>query len=205
MKKISFSGLVLILFLTSCANKYNLLSPENRAFTTSNKDGEIELSYDYVPLRKKYAKKSYNTGVKIAAVKIKNSSLKTITYGNDFKITTAAGDEINVLTSNETFSNLKQKPASHLLYLLLSPLQLQSTKTENGITSTENIFPIGLVIGPAITIGNFITAKNANNKFEGELNKYNIYKAKIESNETKTFLVPVRSSNYPNLKIKLIK
>lgn len=204
MKKIALLSLSVIFMLTSCASKYNLLSPETASFSSVSKENGVELSYEYKQLRKKYAKKAYKTDIKIAAVKIKNTTDRVLRYGDDFRLTTSQGEYIQILSPNEVYDKLKQKPATHLLYLLLSPLQLQKSETDSyGYTETENIFPIGLILGPGIAAGNFIAAKNANNKFEDEIQKYSVFNQQIAPNETKTFLVPLSHYNYPNLKIKL--
>lgn len=101
------------------------------------------------------------------------------------------------MDSQATFKTLKQSVASHLFYLLLTPVSIYRTETSNGFTETENIFPIGLILGPGIAGGNMIAAGSANKKFNQELMDYNI------NGETKFGLIGIRSKSYDALMLKM--
>ena len=209
MKKIAMLSVILItLFLTSCASSYTALHPETASFSSVEKnENGINVSYEYLTLKKKYAKKADKKDIRTVSVKIENNTDKAITYDSDFKLTTSGNEYLSVLHPNEVYENVKQKPGTHFLYLLLAPIQLQKTTTDpyTGFTETENIFPIGLVLGPAIALGNFFTAKSANTKFKNEIDQYSIYNSPIAPGESKTFLIAIRHSNYPSIRAQLIK
>ena len=60
---------------------------------------------------------------------------------------------------------LEQNTPIYLLYLLLSPLQLTKTENNGFETKTTPFFPIGLILGPGISIGNMIVSSTANKNF----------------------------------------
>ena len=183
------------------------MSPKTANYTSKAKsvDG-IEVSYTYNPLRKKYRKYAERKDVKVVSVKIKNHTPSPIKLGRDFNLVSSSGNSLLLINSDRVYDEIKQKPATHLLYLLLSLIQLQRTTTnEFGQTETENIFPIGLIIGPGLAIGNFITANEANTKFKKELIEYDITNREIQPNEEVFGLISIRSADYPNIQAKLIK
>lgn len=96
-----------------------------------------------------------------------------------------------------TRNALKQSVPSHLLYLLLSPLTL----SVNG----SDPFPVGLILGPAISGGNMIAAGSANKDFYNELSQYDILYRDINPGETVYGLVGFSNMNYAPLSIKLIE
>lgn len=200
------SGVIIALFLTSCASTYKNLNPETANFSSTEKnENGINVSYEYLTLKKKYAKKANKKDIRTVAIKIENTTDKTITYNSDFKLATTGNEYLSVLHPNDTYDNIRQKPGTHFWYLLLSFIQLQKTSTNSyGYTETENIFPIGLIIGPGIALGNFFTAKSANTKFKNEIDQYNIYNTPIAPGESKTFLIAIRHSNYPSIKAQVI-
>jgi hypothetical protein len=76
-------------------------------------------------------------------------------------------------------------------------MQLTSS---NGSSSSS--VPIGLVIGPGITIGNMAVAASANADFFAELNANYVFR-NIENGQTKYALLGFRDIGFESLKIKL--
>jgi hypothetical protein len=144
------------------------------------------------------------------AVKITNNSSKDIIFGTDFKLAYTSGTDITLVETERMFTTLKQKPLSHLLYLLLYlllpvVLNVGTTTTSNGfVTTTQpaNSFPIGLLLGPAIAGGNVIVASTANKNFKNDLMKHNLVGKTIKTGETVYGLVGLYSNSYDSIKIK---
>lgn len=197
------------LFLTSCANKYELLRPEQAYYQSINKENGIEVSYKYNSLRKKYRKYAQKNDIKIISIKIKNTTDKDLIVGTDFTFTTYENGQLNLLAPQESLKTIKQKPASHLLYLLLTPVTLNKNETsEQGpftVTESKPIFPIGLILGPAISLGNMVTANKANKTFLQELESENLINKKIKKGETVYGLITIRQNDYPSIKASLLK
>ncbi len=199
MKKIIYIFLVAI--LSSCASKYNLLQPElaNYNTNTSINDG-IEISYEHNSLNKNYGKKANQKDIRIVSVKIKNNRKEAIQQGKDFKLVSSSDNNLLIIPPHEVFVSIKQRPASHLLYLLLTPLKLfRNQVNEYGVPESEEIFPIGYILGPAISIGNMVAASNANKKLNEELKLYDIQNTVINPGQTVYGLVGIRSFGFPNI------
>ena len=146
--------LLAIVSVTSCASSYKTIKPNDIAYVSSETTGDVKLEYKYELLHKKYEKKETKKGVKLVAVKITNNSNQDLTFGRDLTLEYANGNEIHIMEKDKVFKTLKQHPATHLFYLLLTPLNLYTTKTnEYGIQEETSSFPIGLIIGPALAGG----------------------------------------------------
>ena len=194
--------LLAIVSVTSCASSYKTIKPDNIAYISSETTGDVKLEYKYELLHKKYEKKETNKGVKLVAVKITNNSNQDLTFGRDLTLEYANGNEIHIMEKDKVFKALKQHPATHLFYLLLTPLNLYTAKTnEYGMQEETSSFPIGLIIGPALAGGNLLTASSANKKFKNELEEFSIHGTTIKSGETKVGLIGIRSESFEALKL----
>ncbi len=196
-----------ILLLSSCAGKYALIKPAETNFTSRGKE-KINFSYKYEVLKiagnRKYVKKEGKKGIRLVALKISNHTPDSITFQKDFTIL-ADYNEVDILPTKTVYDELKQIVPLYLLYLLLTPTTLSKTETRNGITTSENIFPIGLIIGPGIAAGNMIAAGSANSKFEEELRKHELHNKTIAPGETAYALIGIREAGFRPLHLKTIK
>ena len=196
--------LTAIVSLTSCASRLQTIKPNDIAYVSAETTEDVKLEYKYELLHKKYEKKETKKGVKLVAVKITNNSGRDLTFGRDLTLEYANGNEIHIMENDKVFKTLKQHPATHLFYLLLTPINLYTTKTnEYGVQEETGSFPIGLIIGPALAGGNLLTASSANKKFKNELGDFNIHGTTIKSGETKAGLIGIRSKSFEALKLKL--
>lgn len=191
------------LFLSSCATGYKMIEPNSLNYLSVKEDNGVKFEYKYDLLNKKYSKKEEKKGMRVVAVKVTNNSGRDLTFGDDLKLSYENGNIIYIMDSERVLKTLRQKTATYLLYLLLTPMNLTTTETNNGITETNTIFPIGLVVGPAITGINMITAGSANKKFRQELEMYNINGETIKDGETKVGLIGIRSDTYDALMLKM--
>ncbi len=189
--------------LMSCASGYKMINPESIKYVSNTMSDNIKLEYKYDLLHKKYAKKELKKGVKLLAVKITNDSDRDLTFGKDIKLTYENGNEILVMESANAFKTLKQSTASYLWYLLLTPVNLYTTKTTNGFQQETSSTPIGLVAGPGLAIGNMIASGSANKKFKTELLKYNVNGSSIGKGETVYGLIPIRTTSFDAIKLKV--
>ena len=200
--------LVAVTIMTGCASKYTKLNPETMNYLSKSSENNIVLEYKYNTLEKKYLKKELKYGVKTVSVKITNNSEKDIVLGTDFKFTYENGNEVSLLEADYVFKTLKQSPTSYLWYLPLSFLQLYTgtTTTQNsGYYNTETkTFPIGLIIGPGLTLGNMIAAGDANKNFKNDLTEFDIINKPIKKGETIYGIIGLRTNQYDSIKIKTI-
>lgn len=190
--------------LNSCASRYKTIQPTTLNYISNNTLNGVTLEYKYDLLDKKYAKKETKKGIRLVAVKVKNNTEKDLVFGKDIKLNSENGNELYLLENERTFKSLKQSPTSYLFYLLLSPIQFFTTKTNSyGMTEQTSSTPIGLIIGPGLALGHMIVASNANKKFKTELNDYNINGKMIKKGETAFGLISFQSDNYDAIKIKV--
>lgn len=191
---------VIILTVSGCAQRYYAIEPSRFVYTTSNDTGAITLNYKYdvVHERKntKMWKKEMKYNIKLVAVKITNNTDKVVSIGNNIAFYNGSS-QVYPIDQIAVKDYLKQSVPSHLWYLLLSPITL----TING----SSPIPIGLILGPGISLGNMLVASNANKKFSNELIQYDIINKEINPGETVYGLVGFRNLEYGTLSLKLIK
>ena len=197
--------LLIIVSLSSCASGYKAIQPRTINFLSTNMEEGIKLEYKYNLLHKKYGKKEVKKGIKLVAIKITNETDKNLTFGNDLKLTYENGTEVEIIENDRVFKALKQKPATYLFYLLLTPLNFYTTSSTSGAQPKSSSFPIGLVLGPSLTGGNMIAAGSANSNFKSDLMIYNINGTMINAGETKYGLIGIKSDSPDALKIKVVK
>ncbi|MGL2994606.1 hypothetical protein [Flavobacterium sp. TSSA_36] len=199
-----FIIILTMLLFSGCASGYKNLEPSKINYISSDKNNEVTFSYKYDVLNKKYSKKEIKKDLRLIAVKVTNASGKEITIGDDCTLIFDNGEQAKLMENNEIFAFLKQSPASYLWYLLLTPMQFYTAKTNNnGYTEQTSSFPVGVIIGPGLAAGNFFTASAANKKLKNDLSILNLLGRKINQGETVYGLLGIRSTNYNALHIKL--
>ena len=192
-----------VLFLNSCASGYKKIQPKTINFASRSENNSIVLEYKYDLLEKKYKKKELNNGLKLIAVKVTNNTSNDLVFGKDIRLTYENGNELNLLETNVVYKAIKQSPASYLWYLLLTPMQFQTTTTNSfGQQTSSSSTPIGLVIGPGLAGGNMIAASSANKNFQNDLTENDILGKVIKTGETVYGIVGIRSDNYDTIKVK---
>ncbi|HBU79047.1 MAG TPA: hypothetical protein DEF18_13180 [Muricauda sp.] len=195
---------IVVLYLTGCASNYKTIQPRGINYISTNENDGISLQYRYDLLDKKYEKKEEKNGVKLVAIKITNNSDQDLIFGKDVTLEYENGNGVYIMENEKVFKTLKQSPASFLWYLLLTPLNLYTTKTNSyGLPEQTSSTPIGLILGPGLAGGNMIAAGSANKKLKAELLEYNISGTVIEKGETKYGLIGIRTDTYDALKLKI--
>ena len=200
--KISYLA-VLVAILNSCASSYQKINPKTLNYASKNIENNILFEYKYDLLKKKYKKKETKKGVKLIAIKITNNSENDIVFGQDFNLMYENGNIINIIQTDKIFKQIKQSPASYLWYLLLTPMQFNTSTSSNGQVQKSSSTPIGLLIGPGLAGGNMIAASSANKNFKNELLEFDMNGKTIKKGETIYGLVGLTSNNYDSIKIKL--
>ncbi|MDB9953965.1 hypothetical protein OAD49_00195 [Flavobacteriaceae bacterium] len=181
-----------------------MIEPKSLNYISTYEAEGVKLEYKYDLLDKKYAKKEYTKGVKLVALKITNNSDRDLMFGKDLTLAYKNGTEVFILENEKVFSTLKQSAASYLWYLLLTPVNFYTKKTNsNGFEETTSSTPIGLVLGPGLAGGNMIAAGAANTKFNSELMDHNINGVIIKKGETKHGLIGIKSDSFDALKLKI--
>ncbi|MBB6460074.1 hypothetical protein [Flammeovirga kamogawensis] len=187
-----FSLFILLGLFSSCAGSYHKIYPTAQNFNSSSNVGNVKLEYKYKVLTsKKYKKKEDKFNTQLVAVKITNNSNHDVILGDNYLLTYQSGTKVLINSKEVTFKSLRQTVPTYLLYLLLAPLQLNTTSS----TGQTSSFPIGLIIGPGIAAGNMIGAGSANQNFKTELDQYDILNKPIHPGESKVGLISIQSSS----------
>jgi len=204
--KFRFVHLFFVLpFFTSCASSYKPISPETLEYHNQSTNDKIEFSYHYDVLteskNKKYAKHELKNNLTLVAVKITNHT------GHDINPMTDAVFYIDnkpayFVDQRITEDKIKQGVPIYLLYLLCSPITFTTSSTSIDGAPTSNSFPIGLIIGPALTATNMIVAGTANKNFKEEIEQYNLYR-QVHDGETIYALVAFRDIGKDEITLRL--
>jgi hypothetical protein len=195
--------LAFVVAFSSCASGYKTINPNTLNYRSTSTDKGVVLEYKYELLNKKYKKKELAKGIRLVAVKITNNSSRDLAFGKDVQLTYDDGTALYIMENETIFSSLKQRPASYLWYLLLTPINLYTNTSQNGFQTESNSTPIGLVVGPGLAGGNMIAASAANKKFEKDLLENNLNGITIKKGETISGLIGIRSDDYNSIKIKV--
>lgn len=202
MKNQTFKAIILffVILSTGCAVTYKQINPKSLNYNATSHQKGIEISYKYDVLREKgnsrYAKKEIKKGVKLVAVKITNNTDSIINIGRDV-IFYSGNNPISPMEPRVISSYLSQITPSYLPYLLLTFTNLY---VSNGYTIES--YPIGLILGPLITIGNVSVAASSNKAFLNELNKFNLINKDVNKGETVYGIIGVRDSGFNPIFLK---
>ena len=193
----------IVVVLSGCAASYRQVNPPTIHYNSHDLQDGIGFSYKYDVLRergnKKYANKENKKGVKLIAVKITNNTDSVINIGRDVAFY-SGNNQIFPMEPMAIKESLKQFVPGYLPYLLLTFTNLYVT---NG--NTTETYPIGLVLGPAITVGNMAMAGSANKNMLNELNEYYLMSKDIQKGETIYGIIGVRDIGYIPISVKMIK
>ncbi|SMG48802.1 hypothetical protein SAMN05661096_03523 [Marivirga sericea] len=196
-----------IFILSGCAVSYKPIHPVSLNYDSHQSEDGVELSYKYDVLRqngnKKYAKKEDKRGVKLIALKITNNSQSAVNLGKNLTLY-SGNNQIRPMEPMIIKESIKQIVPGYLPYLLLTFVNLTTTKEQNGIIE-QNVIPIGLVLGPGITVGNMLIAGDANTKLLDELRLYNLIGKDIKPGETVYGIIGVRDIGYSPITVEVTK
>lgn len=162
------------------------------------------MGYKYDLLDRKYARKEKKNDIRLFAVKITNETDRDLFFGKDIMLASENGMGLLVLEEEKVFGSLRQKPATHLFYLLLSPIVVTTyTSDPYEYTRFRNL-PVGFVAGAGLTGFNLIKASSANKKFKRNLETFRLNGKTIPGGESIYGLVGVRADNYDALQIRIL-
>jgi hypothetical protein len=193
--------IVISIIFNGCASTYKPIRPQALNYTAKTNNDGIDFAYQYDVLAKKgnakYAKREDKRDIKVIAVRLTNNTDRVLNTVEDLQF--YAGSRNIFLFDPLTIKNtIKQPVPIYLLYLLLSFTNL----TVSNVNSTQ-VYPVGLVLGPGISVGNMVVAGSANTNFFDELNEYNIINYNIQPGETIYGIIGTGGINYDPLNVKI--
>ncbi len=196
--------IILIIFFTlnSCAFKYNSVLVNDNGMSSKSWEDDVFLEYQRDILmahgNHRYAEKQKKKNISVVAVKITNDSYETMELGKTYRLL-ADGQPVKVLSPYETASKIKQKKGIYLLYLLMTPINGQ-----NYYNGSSTFIPVGVILGPALTLSNTAKAGKANKMFMNDLVYHSIENKEILPGQTIYGLIAVDNYGFEKLEIQLI-
>lgn len=192
-------SLIIIIVFSGCSTSYRPINPPTLNYNSHDLQDGVELSYKYDVLRekgnKKYANKEIKKGVKLIAIKVTNHTGSVMNMGRDAAFFSGQ-NQIFPMEPIAVKKSIRQITPAYLPYLLLS---------FSFLSVGGDAYPIGIALGPGLTIGNMLMAGSANKKMLNELYEYNILSRDIQDGETVYGIIGVRDMGYIPLTIKMIK
>lgn len=192
-----------IAFLSSCATTYKTLAP--KSFETTEVTDSVSFSYKYGILEesgnKKFAKRELPNSIRVLSVKIVNETNNELIIGKNCKFFSRS-NELELVDPIEAHRKLKQGVAEYLVYLLLTPINLNIKDPK---TLTTDVIPIGLALGPLLTVVNISAAASANGKFLKELKSFNLIDKKVAPGQTVFGLITVRTNDFGPIRLVQVK
>jgi hypothetical protein len=195
--------------MSSCAGTYHPINPQSLAYGYAPKSNtQVQIGYHHNVLsehrNKKFARKEQKKNIQLVAVKITNNTDQRLTIGQDMQMYSGSTPVVP-LDQEITYKSLRQQAPLFLLYLLLSPLELTTTETDTYKGMTQNRYPIGLILGPGIALGNLLVANGNNKKFQQDLSTYDLTNRQLAPGETAYGLIGITKSYTEPLEMRLIK
>ncbi len=201
-KGIFLIGLVVVFW--GCASSYKNINPSSLNYPERPEAQGITFSYRAGVLTEagnsKLAKKERKSDFKLIAVEIKNNTGRDLTFADDLELKLSYRN-VAPLSSKEIHGKIKQSTPSYLLYLLLTPINVTTYNENTGASSGP--IPIGLGVGPIITLLNVALSATANSSLKKELNQNDILNQIIPDGETTYGLIGVPNFSGGTLSLEL--
>lgn len=186
-----------VLLLSGCASSYRTVGPPHQPFQQESNNDPVQVGYRYNVLQEtgnnKNARKAEKKGVQVVALRLTNTTDRTLVVGQDIQL--YAGEyPVTPLSYMRTYNSVRQKAPLYLLYLPLTHMPV-----------TIGYFPVGLVIGPGVALGNMFYAKRSNKKLLADLREYKIDQLEIKPGETVYGLVGLRVNTRKPITAQLLE
>jgi hypothetical protein len=197
---------IVSLFFTSCASVYHSINPTTLDFQSKSGDSSFRVEYQTNLLTGKYAKREIKSDVYLIAVKVTNNSGREIILRNNLKILSGE-KEVTSMALSSFYDATQQNPEKSLMFLFITPLNAYSFSqtTDAGQVTSQKIkfFPIGIILGPVLSLVNRAEAKAANKKFKNELDKNDILERVIPAGHIDYGLIAIRDVSSSDLIFKI--
>lgn len=193
-----------ILLFTNCASTYSRIDPARLSYYGDQpKDANVNAKYNHNVMfeagNKRYAKRESLKGLRVIAVKITNTGDSTIHVGSDvdFLMDNAP---LQLISPEQAKKTLRQPVPGYIAYLLLSFLNI--SKSDGYSTQ---VYPIGLIVGPGLTIGNIAVAVSANSALGENLSMYDIRRMSVKAGESVCGFITIRSHDPGVISVRMKK
>lgn len=204
VEMLKYGCLILILFsLSSCAMHYRNIHPSTLDYLHKPSRNGIIFSYKTDVLSKagnrNLARKESQNGIDLIAIRIVNKTRRSLDFSSDLELRN--GEHVlNVLNQGELTSQIRETAPGYLIYLILTPLKLN---TENKKTNEFKSYNIGYILGPLLAGINIGIALDANKSFRKELDDYDMSQVIIQHDEIIYGLIGIKNYDGGELTLHL--
>jgi hypothetical protein len=186
----------LILLFSRCASSYQSMSLGLLEYTQGDSIKDISYGYHFNALRDfgntKYAEKGMQNNISLVAFNFENLSNRRINLANDLEYYQEQTTIINPKEPISIYNSFALSPNKYLADLSLIVVNaywMESFGSSLNTISHLRMIPIGIFIGPMLTLYNFSKVKKSNIMFGKDLDKYSPFTS-IEPGGKKYVLIP---------------
>ena len=190
-----------LIFCSSCARTYFPLEPQKLNYTNTQQKEGVTFSYQHSVLENKYRNKERRREIKLIAVKCTNNTDRDLVFGTDIQLVREKGRGTDMADDYYIYRQLRQRPASHLWWMLFAFLTVNVTQG-SAYNQTTSTYPVGLALAPILTITNASIAASSNRRFRQDLEEHNLLGRTIRKGETIYGLVGIKMHQYEGLSLK---
>lgn len=151
---------------------------------------------------KKNANNEEKKNVEQSAVKITNNTDSIINIGRD-AIFYSGHTPLVPMDPSAAKQTIQQIVPAYLPYALLTFITLNVTSGSSSEGYSTESYPIGITIGPTLTIGNMELAGASNKKLYEKLTVYNLFNKDINSGETVYGIIVLIETGYVPITVNI--
>jgi hypothetical protein len=201
--------LILIPLICGCTSTYHSMSLGLLEYSKADTVNNISYSFHFHTLsdfsNKKYEQKGIQNNIRLVAFNFENLSSRRINLANDLEYFEDHTKIIYPKEPNSIYNSFALSPKKYLWYLplvMVNAYWFESYRAGVYNNSHLRIIPIGIFIGPMLTLFNFSAVKKANINFGKDLDKYSPFTS-IEPGEKKYVLIPFENISEQPIRIRL--
>ncbi|MBF0432310.1 MAG: hypothetical protein HQK83_13580 [Fibrobacteria bacterium] len=207
MKKIILIAVALC--LCNCARTYKQIGKQDVRYS-KGKGTDLEFEYKHNVLadagNTTYVKKEQRQNLSIVAVRLKNTTSNVIEVKRDVTFYDGRREFIPMSTMTAAKS-IKQGTPWYLFYLLFLPINVWKSELKcdsyDGCEEKVSVLPIGLILGPALTLFNMVMSTSANTSMINEIGKNDFFEKTIKPGETVSGFLAMKGSGSSPLTVRL--
>jgi hypothetical protein len=201
--------IILILLVSGCSSTYHAMSLGILDYTQCDTVKGISYGYHFNSLRdfrnNKYAEKENQKNIKLVAFNITNLSGRRIDLVNNLEYYQNNTRLIKPMEPNSIYSTFKLNPKKYLADLsliIVNAYWIESYGVGSDADLHFRIIPIGIFIGPILTLYNMSTVKKSNLMFGKDLDKYSPFTS-IEAGAKRFVLIPFEDIGEQPIQIRI--
>jgi hypothetical protein len=195
------------LFLGGCAQSYNRINEDSLQYGRNSNTEVVSYQYSssvFSDSRNSWYQSKESQGrYQIIGFRFKNTSDKEFNFQSDATLV-SGGHELEYFPTTKVTHQMIQPKGKFAWWLLLLPLNLTVTQNECddfGCSPDVSFFPIGLILGPTVTLFKVVKASSADGNMKKDIDAHDCNKFTLSPGSTGHCFVSV--SNIGTKRIEL--